>query len=197
MYRRNTSKLRSIITTNPLSSFSSSSGGRRPSDNVLSDAEQGQAPTIQPPPAAHQPSVDLSSTAEGSTRGLLSRNPFPFRTHLALPLPFTLSLFKTSKSPSEKPQATPPTAVHMDNLPQDQQQQQQHKPADKWNDPSGISTRVWSEEETRLWPHGQGHTRDRRSVGSADGVVVETMFTRETEVANAEANPKQQQQKQR
>jgi hypothetical protein len=162
-----------MISSNPLASFSSTSSRRPRSDNFqpMPDLEQGYPPpssNVQPPPPAHQASPT-------SARGLLSRNPFLFRTTLDLPIPF----FSSSSKAGEQHQQ--PSAIHMDNLPQRQ------PASENWPDPSGISTRVWSDEERHV---DRGRTTDRRSVSSADGVVVETLLTRETEAAHGNQQPR-------
>lgn len=195
-----------FMSGKPLSSFSSASGGssrdhdpnRRQSDDspTEADVEQGQVPNIQPPRPVQKVNHRSQSAASANMHegGLLSRNPFLFRTKLDFPVPLNGNIFKSTKGDkeTESPPPLPSSSIHLDDIAPDQQQ---HKPADSWADPTGISTRVWSEEETKPYPKGQGHKRDNRSVSSTEGVVVETMFTRETE--NVEAGAAHQQQPQR
>ena len=178
--RRSSSKLISMISSNPLASFSSTSSRRPRSDNFqpMPDLEQGNPapppPPPPPPPASNiQPPAPAHQASPTSTRGLLSRNPFLFRTTLDLPIPF----FSSSKAGEQQESS----AINMDNLPQRQ------PASENWPDPSGISTRVWSDEERHA---DRGRTADRRSVSSADGVVVETLLTRETEAAQGSQQPR-------
>jgi hypothetical protein len=127
--------------------------------------------------------------------GLLSRNPFLFRTKLDLPVPLNLNIFKSTKEDSRAETATqiPSSSMHLDDIAPDQKQP--YKVANSWTDPTGISTRVWSDEERQIYHHHKDKDQkpNRRSVSSTDGVIVETMFTRETENVEAGAAHPQQQ----
>lgn len=128
--------------------------------------EQGQATPLQRPEPAQHPFYHSDPIQ------LPHRNPLLFRTTLDFP---TIPFFNPFKSKS-KTQTQPD--VPIDPLSPGQEI--------RWTsttDPSAFQTRVWSDDETRLYSYDETAIDRRATVSLAHGIVVETMYTRKTEEA--------------
>lgn len=126
------------------------------------DIETGHAESIQQPAPTQQPSYDTT----------IHRNPFLLRTNLDFPVHFKLPFFKSNKT-NENSHSDSSTSEH----------HEAPRPINpRLTKPSGIHTRVWSDEESRrLCSQEDDHSvADTPSSSDPHGVHIETMFTRET-----------------